>query len=105
VIDIAGTDEALDTSLSLVADRDRIATLVRGKDADALGIRAFMGGSPRPLSPWELALRAEAMPVTLHLIAAGAFTVELAPSLPLAEAAEAHRRVEAGVDGKVTLIP
>jgi len=104
-IDIAGTEEALDTSLSLVADRDRIVTLVRGKDADALGIRAFMGGSPRPLTPWELALRAEAMPVTLHLIAAGAFTVELAPSLPLAEAAEAHRRVEAGIDGKVTLIP
>ncbi len=48
VIDIAGTDEALQTSLDLVADRHRIATLVRGKDAAGLGIRAFMGGSPRP---------------------------------------------------------
>jgi len=104
-IDIAGTDEAIETSLALVADRDRIATLVRGKDAAGFGIRAFMGGSPRPLSAGELAWRAEAMPVTLQLIAAGAFSVELGAALPLDEAAKAHRRVEAGVDGKVTLIP
>ncbi len=105
VVDIAGTDEALDASLRLVADRHRIVTLVRGKDADALGIRAYLGGSPRPLCARELAWRAEAMPVTLHLLAAGAFSVELGPSLPLSEAAEAHRLVEQGVDGKVTLIP
>lgn len=104
-IDIAGTDEALDTSVALVADRARIATLVRGKDADAYGIRAFMGGSPRPLSEGELAWRAEAMPVTLQLMAAGAFAIELGPSFPLADAAAAHRAVEAGVDGKVTLRP
>ncbi len=105
VIDIAGTDEALDASLALVSDRRRIVTLVRGKDADALGIRAFLGGSPRPLCARDLAWRAEAMPVTLQLLAAGAFSVELGPSLPLSDAAEAHRLVEAGVDGKVTLIP
>jgi NADPH2:quinone reductase len=103
VIDIAGTDEAIETSLALVADRSRIATLVRGKDAAGFGIRAFMGGSPRPLSAGEQAWRAEAMPVVLQLIAAGAFSVELGPALPLGEAAEAHRLVEAGVDGKVTL--
>lgn len=104
-IDIAGTDEAIETSLALVADRSRIATLVRGKDADGLGIRGFMGGSPRPLSAGELAWRAEAIPVTLNLLAAGAFSVELGPDFALADAAEAHRRVEAGVDGKVTLHP
>lgn len=104
-IDIAGTDEAIATSLALVADRDRIVTLVRGKDAAGFGIRAFMGGSPRPLSAGELAWRAEAIPVTLQLLAAGAFTVELGPALALGEAAEAHRIVEAGVDGKVTLRP
>ena len=43
VIDIAGTDEAIDVSLALCADRSRIATLTRGKDAAALGIRAFLG--------------------------------------------------------------
>lgn len=104
-IDIAGTDEALATSTDLVADRSRIATLVRGADADGLGIRAFMGGSPRPLTAIEQAWRAEAMPVTLHLLAAGRFSVEVGARLPLAEAAEAHRLVEAGTDGKVVLLP
>ncbi|MFT4134924.1 quinone oxidoreductase family protein [Microbacterium sp.] len=104
-IDIAGTDEALAASLELVADRDRIATLVRGADAAGLGIRAFMGGSPRPLSALERAWRAEAMPVAVALVAAGAFSVELGTQLPLAEAAEAHRLLEAGADGKIVLIP
>ncbi|MEQ6897416.1 NADP-dependent oxidoreductase [Microbacterium sp. KR10-403] len=105
VIDIAGTDEAIDVSLRLVADRRRIVTLVRGKDAADLGIRAFLGGSPEPLTARAQQLRAEAMPVTLNLMAAGRFSVELGPSFPLAEAAEAHRALEAGVDGKITLVP
>lgn len=104
-IDIAGTDEALATSLELVADRDRIATLVRGKDAASLGIRSFLGGGPRPLNARENAWRAEAVPVALHLMAAGAFSVEVGPQVPLADAAEAHRLVEAGADGKVVLLP
>ncbi|WP_298941795.1 NADP-dependent oxidoreductase [uncultured Microbacterium sp.] len=104
-IDIAGTDEALETSLTLVADRDRIATLVRGKDAADLGIRAFMGGSPVPLSAQEKAWRAEAIPVTLALLAAGRFTVELGAQVPLADAAAAHHLVADGIDGKVVLIP
>lgn len=104
-IDIAGTDEALQASLALVADHDRIATLVRGKDAAGLGIRAFMGGSPAPLSDQARAWRAEAVPVTLALLAAGRFTVEIGAQLPLADAAEAHRLVADGVDGKVVLIP
>jgi enoyl reductase len=105
VIDIAGTDEAIDVSLALCADRDRIATLVRGKDAASLGIHAFLGGSPDPLTARELELRAEAMPVTLALMAVGAFRVELGPRFPLSDAAEAHRALEAGVDGKIILTP
>lgn len=104
-IDLAGTDEALAQSIALLPDKRRIATLVRGADAAGLGIRAFRGGSPAPLTAQELAWRAEAIPVALALLAVGAFSVELGPSLPLADAAEAHRLVEAGTDGKVVLLP
>lgn len=104
-IDLAGTDDALHDSLELVADRSRIATLVRGKDAGALGIRAFSGGSPSPLTAQEQAWRTEAIPVTVALLAAHAFSVELGPQLPLSEAVQAHRLVEAGTDGKIVLLP
>lgn len=104
-IDAAGTDEAIQTSLALVADRARIATLVRGRDAAGFGIRAFSGGSPAPLTEQQLTWRAEAIPVTLALLAAARFSVELGPSFPLDEAAEAHRAVESGASGKVALLP
>lgn len=104
-IDAAGTDEALDVSEALVEDKDRIATLVRGRDAAGRGIRAFSGGSPVPMTPQQLAWRAEAMPVTLALMAAGRFTVELGPTLPLSEAVQAHRLLEKGTDGKIVLVP
>jgi NADPH:quinone reductase-like Zn-dependent oxidoreductase len=105
VIDAAGTDEALQSSLELAPDRERIATLVRGKDAAGLGVRAFSGGSPVPLTAQQQAWRGESVPVTLALLAAGAFAVELGPSFPLSDAAAAHRAVEEGADGKVTLTP
>ncbi|WP_127475922.1 quinone oxidoreductase family protein [Microbacterium sulfonylureivorans] len=104
-IDAAGTDEALQTSVELVADRTRVATLVRGRDASALGVRAFMGGSPEPLTAQQQEWRGEAMPVVLALLAAGRFSVELGPSFALSDAPEAHRVVAAGVDGKITLVP
>ncbi|WP_159502370.1 NADP-dependent oxidoreductase [Microbacterium sp. 18062] len=103
--DAAGTDEAIEASLEVVADRARIATIVRGADAAGFGIRAFSGGSPDPLSPQQLAWRAEAVPVTLALLAAGTFSVELGPALPLTDAAEAHRLLAAGTPGKITLVP
>ncbi|MEU1972750.1 NADP-dependent oxidoreductase [Microbacterium sp. NPDC019599] len=105
IIDAAGTDEALQTSIELLADKSRIATLVRGRDAADLGIRAFSGGSPIPLTPQQQAWRAEAVPVALALLAAGAFSVELGESFPLAEAARAHEAVENGAAGKVVLVP
>ena len=104
-VDAAGTDEALQASIDLVADKTRIATLVRGRDASSLGIRAFSGGSPQPLTPMQQTWRNEAVPVVLALLAAGRFSVERGPSFALADAAEAHRAVEAGTDGKITLVP
>lgn len=104
-IDAAGTDEALQSSVELVADRGRIATIVRGKDAPDYGIRAFSGGSPHPLTAQQQAWRAEAIPVALTLLSVGRFSVELGPSFPLGEAAAAHQAVQDGADGKVTLLP
>ena len=104
-IDLVGTDEALAQSIELVSDKTRIATLVRGADAAGLGIRAFSGGSPEPLTDQRKAWRGEAIPVAAALIAHGDFSVELGPQLPLADAAEAHRLVDAGADGKVVLLP
>ncbi|MDR2997594.1 MAG: NADP-dependent oxidoreductase [Microbacterium sp.] len=106
VLDCAGTDEAIQASLALVADRDRIATIVRGPDAASFGIHAYSGGSPEPLTEEQLSWRAEALPLTINLIVAGEFSVELGPELPLAEAARAHELVEAhAVQGKIVLIP
>ncbi|MDR6865733.1 NADPH:quinone reductase-like Zn-dependent oxidoreductase [Microbacterium resistens] len=105
-LDGAGTDEAIEASLALVSDRERIATIVRGPDAASFGIRAFSGGSPIPLSAQELVWRAEALPATIALIAAGRFSVEFGPDLPLADAAEAHRLIEVrAVRGKILLHP
>ncbi|MGW8481638.1 quinone oxidoreductase family protein [Microbacterium sp. NPDC055903] len=105
-LDGIGTDEAIDVSKALVADRDRIATIVRGPDAAELGIRAFSGGSPVPLTAQELAWRAEAIPLAVELIAAGDFQIEPGPELPLADAAHAHELIEAhAARGKIVLIP
>lgn len=105
-LDCAGTDEAIEVSLELVADRDRIATIVRGPDAESFGIRAFSGGSPVPLTEEELAWRAEALPKTIELLAAGDFVIELGPALPLADAVRAHELIESGdASGKIILVP
>ncbi|MGO2520081.1 MAG: quinone oxidoreductase family protein [Microbacterium sp.] len=105
-LDCIGTDEAINTSLELIEDRERIATIVRGPDAASFGIRAFSGGSPKPLTDQELAWRAEAVGVAIKLLAAGEFQVELGIELPLAEAARAHELIEAhAARGKITLIP
>lgn len=105
-LDCAGTDEAIETSLALVSDRDRIATIVRGPDAADFGIRAFSGGSPVPLTEQELGWRAEALQKTVDLLASGDFTIELGPELPLAEAARAHELMESGAaSGKIILVP
>ncbi|QEA30249.1 NADP-dependent oxidoreductase [Microbacterium sp. CBA3102] len=106
VLDCAGTDEAIETSLALVSDRDRIATIVRGPDAASFGIRAFSGGSPVPLTDQELAWRAEALPQTIALLETGDFTAELGQQLPLAEAVRAHELLESGAaSGKIILVP
>lgn len=104
-IDCAGTDEAIETSLAVVADHARIVTIVRGAEADGWGIRAFMGGSPHAMTPEQLALRVQAMPVSLALMAVGALTVEIGASYPLAHAGQAQADSQDGRDGKLIITP
>ncbi|WP_314149316.1 NADP-dependent oxidoreductase [uncultured Leifsonia sp.] len=106
ILDAAGTDEALGASFELVDDRHRIGTIVAGPRAAELGILAWGGGNPVPMTPAELALRDDAYPLALDLIATGEFEVDVARTFPLREAAEAARLVEGGhPGGKVLLLP
>jgi NADPH:quinone reductase len=105
-LDAAGTDEAIDASLELVADRDRIATIVRMKDAAELGIRTWSSAIPSTMGPETLKLRAEGVAEAARLAAEGRYDVEIAARYPLAEAADAQRQSETGhVRGKIVLIP
>ena len=106
VLDAAGTDEALRVSFELVADRDRIGTIVVGARAAELGIRAWSGGNPLPLTAEEKRLRREGVAAAAVLATEGRFDVEVALTLPLAEAAQAQRLVESGeAPGKIVLLP
>jgi NADPH:quinone reductase len=104
-LDGAGTDEAIQASLELVADRDRIATIVRGRDAAGWGIRAFSGGNPVPLTDQEQRWRDEGVEVGAVLASEGRFEIEVGRTFPLEDAAEAQRASESGdVRGKVVLL-
>jgi NADPH:quinone reductase-like Zn-dependent oxidoreductase len=106
VLDAAGTDEALAASLDLVADPQHIGTVVVGARAAELGIRAWMGGSPVPLTEEERTLRREGIPLAARLAAEGRFSIEVGPRFPLEGAADAHRLSEDGhVRGKILLVP
>jgi NADPH:quinone reductase-like Zn-dependent oxidoreductase len=105
VLDAAGTDEALEASFALVSDRQNIGTIVVGYRAAELGIRAWSGGNPVPLTDEEQRLRREGVPAAAALAERDEFDVEVAEALPLAEAAEAQRRVETGeATGKIVLL-
>ncbi|MGW4928368.1 NADP-dependent oxidoreductase [Agromyces sp. NPDC004153] len=104
-LDAAGTDEALDASVALVADRDRIATVVRGADAPRWGIHAYAGGSAVPLTAEQQRWRDEATARVADLAAEGRFELEVSRTFGLDEAAEAHRVSEAGnVRGKLVIL-
>lgn len=99
--DAAGTDEAIDVSLALVAERDRIVTIVRPDRADSDGILWIAGARPESARFRDIA-RAR----VLELAASGELDVPVARTYPLAEAVEAVRFVMQGhPGGKVALLP
>ena len=86
-IDTVGTDEALDTSVAVVADRQRIATIAGFRRAGELGIRA-LGGGPGA-DPGTL-VREAARAQLAELAADGALDVRVAQTYALEDAAKAH---------------
>ncbi|MDQ1173908.1 NADPH2:quinone reductase [Microbacterium testaceum] len=99
--DAVGTDEAIDVSLALVAERDRIVTIVHPERAKADGFLWIAGARPESARFRDIA-RAR----VLELAASGALEVPVARTYPLAEAIEAVRFVMDGhPGGKVALLP
>lgn len=102
-LDTVGTDEAIDTSLDLVADRRRIATIAAFGRAPALGIHLLGHG---PGADPGTALRAAARADLVALAAAGRLAVTVDRVLPLEEVAAAHAHLASGhARGKVILRP
>ncbi|MFI6534454.1 NADP-dependent oxidoreductase [Nonomuraea sp. NPDC050547] len=86
--------EALEVSLELVADRDRILTLFEHDKAAGLGIRTTVGER-----------LAERLGRYAALVAAGEFKYHIRSTYHLSEAADAHREMETGHGrGKIAIV-
>lgn len=102
-LDLVGTDEALDVSLELVADRARIATIAGFARGLKAGIKV-LGGAPG--ADPGAAIRDAARLDLVRLAQDGTLRVFVDQTFPLADAAVAHRVVMAGhTTGKIVLIP
>lgn len=101
-IDTVGTSEALDTSVALVADRSRVATLVALDRATTLGVLALGHG---PGADPGTAVRDAARGQLAALAADGTLDVLVTGTYPLEEAAAAHARSREGhAGGKLVLV-
>jgi NADPH:quinone reductase len=102
-IDTAGGDEALDTSLALVPQRDRIVTIVASRQAFDAGIKVI-GGAPGADPGTEI--RAAARLQLTQLAGDGKLRVVVAAVYPLADVVAAHRELATGhTHGKIILVP
>jgi NADPH:quinone reductase len=102
-LDLVGTDEAVDVSLELVADRQRIATIAAFGRAGAEGIKALGGG---PGADPGTELRDAARLDLAEAAGAGRLEVVVAATFPLEDVAAAHRQGMAGhTHGKLVLVP
>jgi NADPH:quinone reductase-like Zn-dependent oxidoreductase len=99
--DAVGTDEAIDVSLALVAERDRVVTIVTPQRAESDGFLWIAGARPESARFRDIA-RAH----ILELAASGLLEVPVARTFPLADAVEAVQFVMQGhPGGKVAVIP
>ena len=101
-IDLVGTDEAIDVSLELVANRDRIATIAGFRRGD-IGIKLLGSG---PGADPGTALRDAARLELIDAVSRGQLQVFVAATYPLAEVAAAHQDIMDGhTPGKIVLVP
>jgi NADPH:quinone reductase-like Zn-dependent oxidoreductase len=101
-VDTVGTDEAIDTSVALVADRNRIVTIAAFQRGFELGLKVI-GGAPGAGPGTEIrSARLE----LVRQAEAGKLRVRVAATYPLAEVAAAHRALATGhTHGKIVLVP
>lgn len=100
-LDCVGVDEAVDTSLALVADRNRIVTIAAKSRAAAEGFPVIAGAMPESKA-YRDKIRAD----IIRLAAAGRIRVPVADSYPLERAREAAERLRTGhPGGKLVLRP
>jgi NADPH:quinone reductase-like Zn-dependent oxidoreductase len=100
-LDAVGTDEAIDSSLALVADRDRIVTIVAAGRASAEGFRAVNGAQPESIS-YRNSVRAD----LIRRAGNGELEVPIARTFLLSDALDALRFVSSGhPGGKLALLP
>jgi len=101
--DTVGSQEALDVSLALVADRNRIASIANFAGGAEAGIK-LLGGGPGADPGTEI--RSAAKSELVELAAADTFKVIVDRTFPLADVADAHAYQASGhATGKVVLIP
>lgn len=100
-LDAVGTDEAVDVSLALAPDRDRIVTIAAFGRADDDGFRAIGGGMSSSAD-----FRAEARARIIRMAADGDLVVPIARTYPLGAAKEAMEFLSGQhPGGKLALIP
>lgn len=102
-IDTVGTNEALDTSVALVTDRHRIATIAGFAHGAVLHVQLL--GSGQGADPGT-EIRTAAKRKLVDLVVAGKLDVRIAATYRLADVTRAHRAGIAGhVNGKMVLLP
>lgn len=100
-LDAVGTDEAVDVSLALVPDRQRIVSIAAFGRTEAEGYRVIAGAMPA-----STAFRDAARARLVDLATAGDLVVPVARTFPLAQAREALELLRGGhPGGKLALLP
>jgi NADPH:quinone reductase len=101
-LDLIGSDEAMDVSLALVADRQRIATIANFRRGPEEGVK-LLGGGPGADAGDDF--RYAARPDLARLAGESRLRVVLAATYPFDDVARAHLAIAGGhTTGKIALL-